>query len=44
MTADECNSMTADKCNSMTSRGAEKFHAVAPCQLIIIPDWGVNDA
>jgi hypothetical protein len=37
-------SMTADKCNSMTSRGAEKFHATAPCQLIIIPDWGVNDA
>ena len=36
-------SMT-DKCNSMTSRGAEKFHATAPCQLIIIPDWGVNDA
>ena len=37
-------SMTADKCNSMTSQGAEKFHATAPCQLIIIPDWGVNDA
>ena len=37
-------SMTADKCNSMTSRGAEKFRAFAPCQLIIIPDWGVNDA
>jgi len=36
--------MTADKCNSMTSRGVEKFHATAPCQLIIIPDWGVNDA
>ena len=37
-------SMTADKCKSMTSRRAEKFHATAPCQLIIIPDWGVNDA
>ena len=37
-------SMTANKCNSMTSRGVEKFHATAPCQLIIIPDWGVNDA
>jgi len=37
-------SMTADQCNSMTSRGAEKFRATAPCQLIIIPDWGVNDA
>jgi hypothetical protein len=37
-------SMTADDCNSMTSRGAEKFRATAPCQLIIIPDWGVNDA
>jgi hypothetical protein len=44
ITTDKCNSMTTDKCNSMTSRGAEKFHAIAPCQLIIIPDWGVNDA
>jgi len=35
-------SMTTDK--AMTSRGAEKFRASAPCQLIIIPDSGVNDA
>jgi len=38
------NSMTIDKCNSKTSWGAEKFRETAPCQLIIIPDWGVNDA
>ena len=37
-------SMTTEKCNSMTSRDAEKFRATAQCQLIIIPDWGVNDA
>lgn len=32
--------------NSMTLRAAEKFRATAPapCQLIIIPDRGVNDA
>jgi len=35
-------SMTTDKV--LTSRGAEKFRASAPCQLIIIPDSGVNDA
>ena len=36
----------AGQCNSMTLRRAEKFRATspAPCQLIIIPDWGVNDA
>ena len=34
-------SMTINK--ALTSRGAEKFRASAPCQLIIIPDWGVND-
>jgi hypothetical protein len=34
--------MTTDKV--LTSRGAEKFRASAPCQLIIIPDSGVNDA
>ena len=34
------------QCNSMTLRGAGKFRATspAPCQLIIIPDRGVNDA
>jgi hypothetical protein len=39
-------SMTTDKCNSMTRPGAEKFPATAraQCQLIIIPDRGVNDA
>jgi len=37
-------SMTACERNSMISRGAEKLRAIAPCQLIIIPDWGVNDA
>lgn len=38
------NSMITDKRNSMTLRGAEKLCSSAPCQLIIIPDWGVNDA
>ena len=38
-------SMTADTCNSMTSRRPEIFReSSVPCQLIIIPDWGVNDA
>ncbi len=37
-------SMTTDRCNAMTYRGAQKFRISAPCQLIIIPDWGVNDA
>ena len=37
-------SMTIDTCNLTTARGEEKFRASAPCQLIIIPDWGVNDA
>ncbi len=34
------------RCNSRTLRRAEKFRATfpTPCQLIIIPDWGVNDA
>ncbi len=34
------------QCDSMTLRGAGKFRATspAPCQLIIIPDRGVNDA
>ena len=34
------------RCNSMTLLGAEKFRAVpsASCQLITIPDRGVNDA
>lgn len=35
-------SMTINK--ALTSRGAEKFRASTPCQLIIIPDLGVNDA
>jgi len=36
----------AGQCDSMTLRGAGKFRASspAPCQLIIIPDRGVNDA
>ena len=36
----------AGQCNSTTLRDAGKFRATspAPCQLIIIPDWGVNDA
>jgi hypothetical protein len=37
-------SMTGYERNSMTSRADEKFRAIAPCQLIIIPGWGVNDA
>ncbi len=37
-------SMTADQRNSMTLRRVEKFRAGALCQLIIIPDFGVNDA
>ena len=34
------------RCNPMTLPGAERFRPAppAPCQLIIIPDWGVNDA
>jgi hypothetical protein len=36
--------MTTNTCYSTTLRGAQKFRASAPCQLIIIPDWGVNDA
>ena len=36
-------SMTTNTCYSTTLRGAEKFRTNAPCQLIIIPDWGVND-
>jgi hypothetical protein len=36
-------SMTTNTCYSTTLRGAQKFLASAPCQLIIIPDWGVND-
>ncbi len=31
-------------CNSMTAPRAGKFPATATCQLIIIPDFGVNDA
>ena len=36
----------AGRRNSTALRGAEKFRATAPapCQLIIIPDRGVNDA
>lgn len=37
-------SMTTNTCYSTTLGGAEKFRARASCQLIIIPDWGVNDA
>jgi len=37
-------SMTTNTCYSTTLRGAQKFRASVPCQLIIIPDWGVNDA
>ena len=37
-------SMTTNICYSTTRRAAQKFRASAPCQLIIIPDWGVNDA
>jgi hypothetical protein len=36
--------MITNTCYSTTLRGAEKFLASAPCQLIIIPDSGVNDA
>jgi hypothetical protein len=36
--------MTINTSYSTTLRGAQKFRASAPCQLIIIPDWGVNDA
>jgi hypothetical protein len=32
------------QCNPMTISGAEKFRANPACQLIIIPDFGVNDA
>ena len=37
-------SMTAYRRNTMTSGGAEKFRATAPCQLIMITNFGVNDA
>jgi hypothetical protein len=35
--------MTTNTCYSTTLRCMGKFLASAPCQLIIIPDWGVND-
>jgi len=31
-------------CNSMTTPRAGKFPTAPTCQLIIIPDFGVNDA
>jgi len=37
-------SMTAYWRNTMTTGGAEKFRATAPCQLIMITNFGVNDA
>jgi hypothetical protein len=32
------------RCNSMTAPRAGKFPATPTCQLIIIADFGVNDA
>ena len=32
------------RCNSMTAPRAGKFPTAPTCQLIIIPDFGVNDA